>query len=196
MTLWVFLVILIFLAYNCWVSITDLRIVFYKFAKDKPYCQYKDNLKTKFVMLLQGQIPLLILIPSNIAIVTTVIIQTRKAKDLQPDQQKEMNKSIGITIMILSITVSFIILQLPFSIFLTCCDKGPNVRIIRNVMSIFPVINSSINFYLYFLSSNTFRNQVKIEMSRICVRCFPSLKGKLERQPSVATVSSKISNNE
>ncbi len=195
MTLWVLFVIVIFLTYNSYVSITDLRIVFYKFNKDKPYCQLKENIRTKFVTLLVGQIPLIILIPSNLAIVTTVIIQTRKAADLQPDQQKEMNKSIGVTIMVLSITLSFILLQLPFSIFLTCCDQGPNVRIIRNVMSIFPVINSSINFYLYFLSSNTFRHQVKIEVARICGGCFPSLRGKLERQPSVATVTSRVSTN-
>ncbi len=154
----------------------------------------EDNILTKFVKMMVGQIPLLILIPSNLAIIIQVIRHSRQSKQLQQAEQNEATKARGVTIMVLSITVSFIILQLPFSIWSTCCDHfGPEYRIVGNVMTLFPVINCSLNFYLYFLSSVSFRNQVSIEFSKMFACCVPSLRNNTQRQPSVATITSRAS---
>ncbi len=147
--------IVTFFVLNCYISLVDVKYVVYPTGTKA--CKYPTNFLTTLRQLLFGQIPLLILIPSNALIVFKVIKQRESLKQ----NQKGLKRSVRLTIMILSISLSYTIFALPFSIFLLCCNgESENQRKIRDILSVFQMVNSSINFYLYFFSSKLFRNEV------------------------------------
>ncbi len=76
--------------------------------------------------------------------------------------------------MILSLTISFTILTLPFSIYMMAFYESERRNAdakVRNVISILPIINASTTFYLYFLSSKMYRKAVKKQLITVGKKC-------------------------
>ncbi len=127
-------------------------------------CAYPDTAVADLSRFLIGQIPLLILIPSNALIIAKITHQRKKWKNLDNTQKMEQKKSFQLTIMIVALTTSFIILTTPLPIYLIIFheDETKDAEAkLRNIFSTFAFMNASINFYLYFLSSEMYRKAVK-----------------------------------
>ncbi len=139
-------------------------------------CMIENDSLSLARQLLTGQIPLAFLIPSNTIVIIKMIF--KKTKLPNTAQQTGKTRNTKVTLMILTVTVAFIIFTLPFSVFLMCCRRmgGSKSRMIGVTMTIFPVINSSINFYLYFCSSQSFRDEVKKELCKI-INVFSQFRG-------------------
>ena len=145
-------------------------------------CVYPDTVMVDVRQFLIGQIPILVLIPSNALIIGKIWHQRKKWKNLDNAQKNEEKKSFQLTIMILTLTISFIILALPFSIYLMAFyntetrDKDAKLR---NILSTFAFANAAINFYLYFLSSEMYRKAVKKQFV-LLFQLFGFLRGGIE----------------
>ncbi len=145
-------------------------------------CVYPDTAMVDLRQFLIGQIPLLILIPSNVLIIIKIWYQRKKWKNLDNQQKKEEKKSFQLTVMILALTISFIILTLPFSIYLMAFYKTETREEdakLRNILSTFSFTNAAINFYLYFLSSEMYRKAVEKQFINF-FQLFGLLRGRIE----------------
>ncbi len=150
----------------------SLETKFHVFPDGKQACLPKKGLFNEIRAILYGTIPLVIVIPCNIMIMVKLYQQKKKMKMLtQKDALSNEKKSYNVTVMILSVTVSYSVLILPYSIYLTCCQFSGTASGLMSVISIIPELNASVNFYLYFLSSNVFKNEVKKQLSKIFLFC-------------------------
>ena len=125
----------------------------------------KTTISTMFI----GVIPLCLVIPTNIAIIVKLVIQSRVRHTLGATTTDEVTK---ITVMLLSITVSYIILSLPMTVvvFRTNAGQTQYGQLLLVAFSNLPYLNMSLNFYLYFLSGQMFRQEVREFLGR-CFRC-------------------------
>ncbi len=123
---------------------------------------YEDSTRLQIIQHLAGVIPLCIIIPCNIIITVKVILQIRSMRGVvAPNQQQQLKKkSIKVTILTLSITLSFTILIIPNNVFLLCCDMGSHFELV-SVLTLLPFINASINCYMNALASKDFRRKLK-----------------------------------
>ncbi len=145
-------------------------------------CVYGDTALIKVRQFLLAQIPLIILIPSNATIIIKILMQRRKWKKMTNQQKNNERKSFKLTVMVLSVTGCYIVLALPFSIFLLCCFSKENrsaYEKIRIGLTILPFINATINGYLYFLSSEMYRKEVKKTLIK-WAQFFGCFKGRVE----------------
>ena len=120
------------------------------------------NLKIKTTIgdLLVCIIPLCIVIPTNVAIVVR-LVNHRKFRQ-QFGTGSKSDETSKITIMLLSVTVTYVILMAPMTIIMIIYNnsKPDNYYGMIIIMSNFPYLNMSANFYLYFLSGKMFRDKV------------------------------------
>ncbi len=158
------LITFLFTAFNGYIVLVEI------YTKTLPsgslYCGYPDNVIADLSQFLIGQIPLLILIPSNALIIIKISYQRKKWHNLDNAQKKEQKKSFKLTLMILALTVSFIFLTIPWPIYWMFLNKPgtkDNLKL-RNILSTFAFTNAGINFYLYFLSSEGYRKAVKKQL--------------------------------
>ena len=175
-------VILIFLftVLNGYIALVEL------YTKTLPsghfICVFPETGMVDLRQFLIGQIPLLILIPSNFLIIIKIWYQRKKWKKLDNEQKKEEKKSFQLTVMILVLTISFIILTLPFSIYLMAFYEAKTSQEdakLRSILSMFAFTNAAINFYLYFLSSEKYRKAVKKQLIDF-VHLFGLFRGRIE----------------
>ncbi len=118
-------------------------------------------------------IPLHIIIPCNVVIVIKVIsgyMDIRHSIQLT-QQQVAKKKFIKANILTLSITLSFIVLIVPNNIYVLCC-RNPNDPRTIFVLSLLPMLNASINGYMFALASKEFRKRVKSELVWIITGVF------------------------
>ena len=159
------IIILLFLGFNCYLGVDIIMLV--TLPNGKKICIPKKGWAGDLRSLLIGQLPLLLIIPANAIIVGKVLYQKRKMKLINEKAKGDEKRALHITIMILSVTLTYIALILPFSAFMFCCSSDKNKLMI---LSILPTTNASINFYMYFLSSKIFRAEVRQQMSKVLMR--------------------------
>ena len=151
---------LIFLAFNAYTAVYDVSL--WRLANGNTICKLAPSTAVIIRQYLIGLIPLLIIIPCNLVIVIKVVSQYRKMRDCIALTQQQMakKKSMRVSIMTLSITISFIILIVPQTVFLLWCRNRCNPHTI-NILNLLMMTNASINCYMYALSSQDFRTKVK-----------------------------------
>ncbi len=158
-------------------------------------CGYPDNAITDLSRFLIGQIPLVILIPSNVLIIIRITYQRKKWHNLNNTQKKEQKKSFKLTLMILALTVSFIFLTLPWPIYWLFFYKRGTMEEklkLRSILSTFTFTNAGINFYLYFLSSEMYRKAVKKQLIDL-FQLFWLFRGRVE--PTNQTSDTDVASN-
>ena len=164
-------------------------------SKGRWVCGYPDNAIATVSRFLIGQIPLLILIPSNALIIIKITYQRKKWHNLNNIQKKEQQKSLKLTLMILALTVSFIFLTLPWPIYWLFFHKRGTLNEklkLRNILSTFAFTNAGINFYLYFLSSEMYRKAVKKQLIDF-FQFFWLFRGRVE--PTSQTSDTNVASN-
>ena len=102
-------------------------------------------------------VPLCVVIPTNLAIVLKMLLQRKERQRLGATSAKD--EATKVTIMTLSVTVTYIILLLPMSIYIILSDSGRSNYHMLVVLANLPYLNMSLNFYLYFLSGKMFREE-------------------------------------
>ncbi len=107
-------------------------------------------------------IPLIVMIPCNIIIVIKVIYEHLKMRHsiAVTQQQVAKKKSIKVSVLTLSVTISHIVLTVPVNVYILCCNKHTK-RSMFVVFTLLSMLNASLNGYAYTLSSKDFRNKVK-----------------------------------
>ncbi len=124
--IYVTLATLIFLAFNVYISVHDVSL--WRLANGNTQCKIVPSTAIIIRQFLIGLIPLVIIIPCNLVIVIKVISQYRKMRHSIPLTQHQMakKKSIRVSIMTLSITISFIILIVPQTVLRLWCRNHHN----------------------------------------------------------------------
>ncbi len=171
MTIFISILALIFLSFNAYLGLFERE--FFK-VKGKQICRNRKTVTSTIKVLLRGIVPLTIVIISNIIVIVKVLQQKRKLKMSKINNETEVKKSIRLTYMILSVTVSFFILMMPPTVYRFCCKNIANYRNIDRVFKIFPEINVSINFFLYSLSSRDVQKAVGRQLAKLC-KCCPGV---------------------
>ncbi len=168
MTIFISLLTLVSLLFNGYLGLFERNFFT---VKGKTVCRNDQNVITTIKHLLRGMVPLTIVIISNIIIIVKILQQKRKLKVAKAHNENEVKKSLRLTYMVLSITISFFILMMPPSIYWFCCKNIANYRDINRVIKIFPEINASINFFLYSLSSRDVQRAVARQLAKFCKFC-------------------------
>ena len=102
-------------------------------------------------------VPLCVLIPTNLAIVVKMLLQRKERQRLGATSAPD--EATKVTIMTLSVTITYIILLLPMSIYIILSKGGRSNYHILVALANLPYLNMSLNFYLYFLSGKMFREE-------------------------------------
>ena len=161
----------IFSIFNVGVALSSVSVsnIYQSYNK----CNIERTLGFKIRQFLIDVIPLLIITPCNVVIVIKVISgywDIRHSIQLT-QQQLAKKKFIKASILTLSITLSFIVLIVPNNVYLLCC-RNPNDPRTIFVLSLLPMVNASINGYMFALASKQFRKKVKSELVRIVTGVF------------------------
>ena len=174
------IIVLIFVVFDCYMSIEIVEFVILK--SGRKICRVGAGWMRKLRTTLFGLVPLIVMIPANMIIVGKVLYQRRKLKVANAKVKGEDKRALNVTKMVLSVTLTYIALTLPFSIYQTCCNPSGKGQLSGNlaIMITLPTINASINFYMYFLSAKIFRNEVRHQISQIilhfgCRKCANNL---------------------
>ena len=122
------------------------------------------QIKITISSLLFSVIPLCIVIPSNVAIIIKLFLHKKHRRSLHASCSN--TETTKITVMLLSVTVAYIVLLVPTTISIILFRLGEFSYNTLILLSNLPYLNMSLNFYLYFLSGNMFRNEFKQLMRR------------------------------
>ena len=116
--------------------------------------------------------PLLIITAINIAIIIRLVQCQRIRQNLTTSNTGD-DKTIGMTMMILSITVSYTVLNLPFVVYFATGDEGSRLNVNEMHPAIFlcPFLNAMSNAYLYFFSGSVFREAVFEFFKKVKAKC-------------------------
>ena len=95
---------------------------------------------------------LIILIPANIAIIIKVI-QLHFRRKRMTSRNTDDKKTIQMTMMILSVPVSYVIINLPYMLYYIL---GGQITHIHPAIHLCPFLNAMINAFLYFFSGSVF----------------------------------------
>ncbi len=129
---------------------------------------FKDFVGEIFVSV----IPILIMVPSNIALIIKMYQNKKQRQQLGVNTSRGQNDSVKFNTMVISVTSAFVILYLPFTLymFITNYDwSGITDEILFTVAA----CNHVLNGYLYFLAGDLFKKQVVNDMKRMfeCCTC-------------------------
>ncbi len=160
---YIVIITVIFLVFNLSGSILASSLT--QLPQGRQYCSVDMSLITIIRRLFIAIIPLIVIIPTNIVIIVKVISQHRDMRQCiaVTQQQLTKKKSIKVTILTLSITFSYIVLNIPGNVFFLCCRE--NSKLISPLI-LLPMLNASVNFYAYTLASAEFRKKVKLLLSK------------------------------
>ena len=161
--IYVVLIVIPLLTYN--VYFVTHHVSFVERNDGSKSCKIEDvhSIHYRIKDYLVAIIPLPVIIPCNILIIIKVVFQIRSMQGViaVTEQQALKKKSIKVTILTLSITLNFLILTLPMNITALCCVNVPDKVYFAVLVTLLPFINSSIDCYMYALSSREFRRKVK-----------------------------------
>ena len=125
-----------------------------------------------FHAVFYGGLPFLLILTANCIIICRLLrLQKASAKYLSDEKNDNSDddssiKSYQLTIMLLTVSFTFLILTSPISLYMAFIyDNLTHVRIskrefIKIVLRYLGYVNNSINFYVYFCTSNEFRREV------------------------------------
>ena len=191
--IYVVLIIIILLAFN--IFFATQQITFEQRLDGSKSCKVEDILSIEFKIreYMNCLIPLSVIIPCNILIVVKVIFQIRSMRGViaVTQQQALKKKSIKVTVLTLSITLSFLILTLPMNVIAFCCTQTHSGIYFAVFVTLLPHINASIDCYMYALSSREFRRKVKSVLVTVITLILSSLTS-LCAQNSVAPAGADI----
>ena len=164
--IYVALITATFLAFDVYVAMYDISS--WKLPNGYIRCKIMLTLRLQMRQFLIDLIPLLIIIPCNIVIVIKVISQYRKIRHsiAVTQQQTESKKFIKVSILILSITLSFIVLFVPTSVLVLCCSIHTSSQTIF-ILTLLPMVNASADCYIFVLASKDFRVCAKSALVKI-----------------------------
>ncbi len=117
--------------------------------------------KERISELLATLIPICIMVPCNAAILVRLYKQHKKRQQLATNNASD-KEMMRMTIMICSITFAFIALLAPFSIYILIWGHG-NESKNDAWFAVFyglDTLNTSLNFYAYFMAGKVFREKV------------------------------------
>ena len=139
---------------------------------------------------MDGVIPLCFVIPANLGIIGKLILDSKVRSNLGASTSNgdEVTK---ITVMLLSITVTYIVLVVPMTVVVLMVDgSGRKVSDYARLIAFsnIPYLNMSLNFYLYLLSGQMFRNEVKQFLRRYC-KCYSSETESHEESAGTSSIS-------
>ena len=148
------------------------------------------KIKTTIGDLLVCIIPLCIIIPTNIAIIVR-LVNHRKFRQ-KFDTTSKSDETSKVTIMLMSVTVTYVILMLPMTVAMIIYNNSnPSTYYgMIIIMSNFPYLNMSANFYLYFFSGRMFRDKVAelfTTKSQYCCLAFRKCENTKDLQMSLAS---------
>ncbi len=120
--------------------------------------------------LLVSVVPLLIIIPSNIALIIKMYKKRKQRQQLGVSTARGPNNSLKFNAMIISVTTAFVIFYLPYTlyIFITNYDLS---GVIDEILLTLASCNPAVNCYLYFLSADLFKQKVINDMKKIFNCC-------------------------
>ena len=127
------------------------------------------EIKSTISFLLMAVIPLCVVIPTNITIILKVVLQRKQRLQLGAGSSRD--ETTKVTLMTLSVTISYIILLLPMSIYIFISNADQSNYHIIIALANLPYLNMSINFYLYFLSGKRFREETIKLLRKIFCNC-------------------------
>ncbi len=170
---YVLVITIVCAALNITVTLFDVSVV--KMEGGIEVCHVKLTILNVLLYLLTSIIPLIIVIPCNIVIVFKLITQYRKMRNVVAVTQQQLQKkrSMRASTLTLSVTLSYLALILPFNVYVWCCVE--HSLEIPLWMWYFPLLNYSVNFYVYTLASEEYRRRVILAwndasnyMSQVC----------------------------
>jgi hypothetical protein len=162
-------------SYVCNVSIDDHPLYFKHIYKNWDIAH----------AVIYGALPFSFILVANFIIIYKLIKLQKKSskylsdgKSIEKDENDSMVKSYQFTIMLLTVSFTFLVLTSPISLYMaTIYDNLTNVRIskrefIKVILRYLGYVNNAINFYIYFFTSEEFRNDVFI-LFRCCRSILP-----------------------
>ena len=140
--------------------------------------------------LMDGVIPLCVVIPTNLGIIGKLTLDNKLRHNLGASTSN-VDEATKITVMLLSITVTYIVLIVPMTVVVLMVDGGGRKLSDYALLIAFsnlPYLNMSLNFYLYLLSGQMFRNEVKHFLTRYC-KCYSNEKESPEESAGDSGIS-------
>ena len=141
-------------------------------------------------------IPFLILVICNSVLIRSLAVADKKRQDMSSNQSKGIAEKFIKTAV--AVCVTYMLFTTPLSIFYTVVFsqglfnyESPEVALADSFIGLIGISNYAVNFYLYILTSATFRRELK---KVLCDRRFNSGKEDIMKSdPKISTVSSSVS---
>ncbi len=161
---YVLTIAIIFMAFNVFIAMYDISTM--KLQNGESRCQIDQTPRILIRQLLIGPIPLVVIIPCNAVTVVKVIAQYRAMRHVVVITQQHIQKqrALKVTKLTLSITLTFIVLTLPTNVYFLCCRSYSSDVLF--VLTLLPMLNASLNFYLYTLASKDYRGKVRVMLNK------------------------------
>ena len=131
---------------------------------------FMQNVAAWMSAVIYSYVPILVLIITNSAIVIRLVLSRKKRLALG-EQEKEgvmSPETVRITITVVLICFFYIILTLPITSFYVIVfgagilnSMGPEFAVIKSTILMFGLLNNGINFFLYTVSSQRYRTELK-----------------------------------
>ncbi len=127
---------------------------------------YKD-LTSEFLV---SVVPILIIIPSNIALMIKMYKNRKRRQQLGVNIGRGPNNSLKFNAMIISVTTAFVIFYLPYTLYMFITNYDLS-GISDEILLMINTCNPAVNCYLYFLSADLFKQKVINDMKKMFNRC-------------------------
>ncbi len=149
------------------------------------FMYFKDFMSEMLVCV----VPILIIVPSNIALMVKMYKNRKQRQQLGLNTARVQNNSVKFNVMIISVTSAFVIFGLPTTLyaFITNYDLS---GVIDEILLTIGFCNPMVNCYLYCLSGDLFKKQVLNDIKKILDRF--TRKKDNENKNSVRSVSRRV----
>jgi growth hormone secretagogue receptor len=122
---------------------------------------------------LYSYIPAVILVFCTTAICLQLARMKKRRAEMSSQQQSKANNELKVTIMGITICVLFICLTLPITLNYTILNElrhvvyvSPEMALVQTVGSVLGRLNFALNFFVYVMTSNKFRQEIKVLLCR------------------------------
>ena len=153
------------------VSVTSVAGPPFQCAYLEPFHDFSISVWTWVDMSIYAILPLILVLTLNIMIISKVGLAQREKARLQNQSAKTDNQSASITVMLVTVSVTFFLLVSPFTVFYIysslywkfTADPQTYARYLLGYTTVFLLtdLNHCVNFLLYFLSGKAFREDFK-----------------------------------
>ena len=136
-------------------------------AAGPQYEWFYYNMKHPFDLLVQNFIPFALILFANVAIIIKVRMSDKNLKALGNKSDKRSQKSNHMTGMLLSISFAFLVLTLPIKLHVSIANTQEKIvkaldfdNVTHLIVYSLNALNHSINFYLYLMTGEAFKQEV------------------------------------